>query len=220
MKKMRKLVCIFAHPDDEAFGPGGTIAVFSKTHDVYLICATKGEAGKHKGKKVGGDLGAIREKEMRASAKVLGAKGVFFLGFQDGDLSNNLYHEVASKIELVLRRIRPETILTYEPRGVSGHLDHIAVSMISSFIFERLKFIRKIMYFCRLAVTVGKLPYFVYVPPGYKKSEIDLTVDTSAVWEIKVKAMMKHRSQAHDIDRVLGRINRSAKREHFLIRTK
>jgi len=50
---MKPLVCIFAHPDDEAFGPGGTIAKFAKQRPVYLICATKGESGKYKGKKNG-----------------------------------------------------------------------------------------------------------------------------------------------------------------------
>ena len=48
---MKPLVCIFAHPDDEAFGPGGTIAKFAKKRPVYLICATKGESGKYKDKK-------------------------------------------------------------------------------------------------------------------------------------------------------------------------
>lgn len=220
MKKRKKLVCIFAHPDDEAFGPGGTIAIFAKTHNVYLICATKGEAGKHKGKKAGKDLGAIRENEMRASAKVLGVKKVFFLGFKDGDLSNNLYHKIAAKIEIILKRIKPETILTYEPRGISGHLDHIAVSMISSFVFERLKFIKKIMYFCRPKVKGDKWAYFIFVPPGYKESEIDVVIDTSAVWETKVKAMLKHHSQIHDIDRILKRVARFAKKEHFLVETK
>ena len=220
MKKREKLVCIFAHPDDEAFGPGGTIAIFAKTHDVYLICATSGEAGKHKGKKAGKNLGAIRENEMRESAKVLGVKKVFFLGFKDGTLSNNLYHQIAAKIEIILKRLKPETILTYEPRGISGHLDHIAISMISSFVFERLKFIKKIMYFCRPEMKGGKWVYFIYVPPGYKKSEIDMIIDTSAVWETKVQAMLKHHSQIHDIDRILKRVSRLAKKEHFLIETK
>jgi len=220
MKKRKRLVCIFAHPDDEAFGPGGTIAKFAKTQDVYLICATKGEAGKHKGKKAGKNLGVIRENEMRASCKILGVKKVFFLGFRDGDLSNNLYHKVAAKIEIILKRLKPDTIMTYEPRGISGHIDHIAISMISSFVFERLEFIKKIMYFCRPEMKGGKWKYFIYVPPGYKESEIDVVIDTSAVWDIKVKAMLKHTSQIHDIDRILKRVSRFAKKEHFLIETK
>ena len=45
--KRPSLVAIFAHPDDEAFGPAGTLKIYSKTHDIHLICATRGEAGEN-----------------------------------------------------------------------------------------------------------------------------------------------------------------------------
>lgn len=57
----QKLVAIFAHPDDEAFGPGGTLALYAKTHDTYLICVTHGEAGHHHNGDTTG-LGSVREK--------------------------------------------------------------------------------------------------------------------------------------------------------------
>ena len=218
---MKPLVCIFAHPDDEAFGSGGTIAKFAKERPVYLICATKGESGKHKGKKDKQNLGAIRADELRKSAKILGVKKIFFLGFKDGTLSNNLYHDLAGKIERILKRIKPGTILTYEPRGISGHIDHIAISMVSSFVFHRLPFVKKILQFCiRDNRARRRQNYFIYRPPGYKTSEIDLVVDTRKTWDIKVKAMMQHQSQLHDIKRLLVWFKKLPKKENFLVVTK
>src|SRR3989344_4769755 len=139
----QKIVCVFAHPDDEAFGPGGTIAEFSKTHNVYIICATKGEAGGFDHEK---NIAGIREKEMLASAKILGVREVRFLGFIDGKLCNEIYHQLADKITKYLEKIQPETLLTFEPRGVSGHIDHVTVSMVTSYVFERLSFVKKLLY--------------------------------------------------------------------------
>ncbi len=218
---MKPMVCIFAHPDDEAFGPGGTIAKLSQTREVYLICATKGEAGAKKGRKGGRNLGAIRAKELLKSAKILGIKKVYFLGFRDGTLSNSLYHQVAARIEKILKRIKPDTILTYEPRGISGHLDHIAISMISSFVFERLPFVKKLMRFCITAARARAVKeYFIYRPPGYKRSEIDLVVDVKNTWGVKLAAMLQHRSQIHDIQRILKVAKRFPKKENFLLRVK
>src|SRR3989344_5340597 len=215
---MKTIVCIFAHPDDEAFGPGGTIAKLAEKHRFYLISATKGEAGKEKGKNGSKNLHKIRARELLASAKILGVKKVFFLGFKDGDLSNNLYHALAAKIEKILKLLKPETILTYEPRGISGHIDHITVSMVSSYVFGRLPFIKTLMQFCipeaRAKMRHG---YFIYFPPGYKKSEIDLVVDVRRTWGKKMKAMMQHQSQIHDIERITKMAALFPKEDNFLI---
>lgn len=218
---MKPLVCIFAHPDDEAFGPGGTIALEAKKRPVYIISATKGEAGLEKGKKAGNNLGRIRTKELLASARILGVKKVFFLGFRDGTLSNNLYHELAKRIERILRNLKPDTILSYEFRGVSGHIDHITVALVAAFVFRRLPFIKTLMQHCIPEATArGRKDYFIYFPPGYKKSEIDLTVDIRAVWETKVKAMTPHQSQIHDIKRILKMAKNWPKKEYFLLQRK
>src|SRR3989344_5880847 len=105
-----KLVCVFAHPDDEAFGPGGTIAKYSQTHNVYILCATKGEAGNLKHKQ---NIANIREQELLESARILGVQEVKFLGFIDGKLSNSNYHALAGKIKSYLEKIRPEILLTF-----------------------------------------------------------------------------------------------------------
>ena len=59
--------------------------------------------------------------------------------------------------------------------------------------------------------------YFIYVPPAYKKSQIDLVVNTRAVWDTKVKAMMQHQSQIHDIERILKMSAHLPKKENFLV---
>ena len=115
---MKTVVCIFAHPDDEAFGPGGTIAKFAKRHRVYILSATKGEAGEDSERQGQSTLARRRAEELRTAARILGARNVYFLGFKDGALSNNLYHALAAKIEVHLKRLRPEVLMTFEPSCV------------------------------------------------------------------------------------------------------
>lgn len=224
MKKV--IAAIFAHPDDEAFGPAGTIAKVAKNNDVYILTATKGEAGQNYSDKNKEPLWKIREKELLASAKILGVKKVFFLGFTDGDLSNNLYHKLTAKIEEVLKKIKADTIITDENRGISGHLDHIAVSLASTFVFEKMHPIKQIYYFFITDRQRNLLPkylpggYFVYFPPGYKESKADMVSDISDVWEIKMKAMTCHQSQLKDVKRVQGILSELPKKEFFFVRKK
>lgn len=75
----RSVVAVFAHPDDEAFGPGGTLAKFAKTSDVYLITVTGGEAGQNSLKKAEKKLSEIRKEELLNASKILGVKKSFFL---------------------------------------------------------------------------------------------------------------------------------------------
>jgi LmbE family N-acetylglucosaminyl deacetylase len=218
---MRKtIVCVFAHPDDEAFGPGGSIATFAKDNDVYVICVTNGDAGKNSSGK-NNDLGKMRRTELRNSAKILRVKQVFFLGYKDGYLCNSIYHEVAEKVKKKLKQLKPHTLLTYEHRGISGHIDHIFVSMVTSFVFEEMLQIKEIYYYCMSETSRAKQEkYFIYFPPGYKKSEIDKTIKTNDVWETKVKAMHAHKSQLHDIDRILKSQSELPKEEHFIVKSR
>jgi len=211
-------VCVFAHPDDEAFGPGGTIALLAKDYEVYIVCATKGESGKNSLDDTA-TLGDIRSAELEASARILGVKKVFFLGYTDGTLSNNLYSEIAEKVATYIDDIQPEIVLTYEYRGVSGHIDHVTMSLVTNFIFSHNPSIKKLMMHAVLE-DVAKLrnDYFIYFPPGYKESEIDEVVDTSEVWDTKVKAMHCHASQVHDIKNVLSVYEKRPKKEYFLVR--
>lgn len=216
---MRKtVVAVFAHPDDEAFGPGGTLAKFAKTHDVYIICATCGERGQNSLSKAHKKLSDIRIKELLSSAEILGVKKVFFLNYKDGSLSNNIYHELASKIEEKLLELAPSTIITFEERGVSGHIDHITISFVTTFVAKKLKQSSKLYYYYFTQEISGPMEkdYFIYFPKGHKASKADMKVDIKDVWDTKIKAMKAHKSQIHDANRLIGILEKLPKEEHFL----
>lgn len=214
---MKKLVCVFAHPDDEAFGPGGTIAKYTKEYEIYVICATKGEAGKNSiEEKLA--LGEIRAEELKQSADILGVKDIYFLGYEDGTLCNNVYHAIADKIIHILDKLQPEVLLTFNPNGGSGHLDHVAISYITTYVFHKLPYVQKLLYFTTdLEFSKRMTDYFIYWPKGYARDEVDLVVDYSDVWETKLAAMHKHTSQAHDIERILERKKDLPKEDYFLV---
>ncbi len=216
MLNPKKLVCIFAHPDDEAFGPGGSIAYFAgEGTDVTIISVTNGDMGKH-------DLAKIRQHELRESATILGVKKVIFLGYKDGSLCNNNYHNVARDIKSILDKIKPDTLMTFDLNGVSGHIDHVAVAMECSYLFERLRYVKNILYFCNNKAEkklIGK-NYFIYFPEGHDKSDVDLVIDVKDYFDIKKRAMLAHKSQLKDALWLLTFLRKFLKEEFFKVVTK
>ncbi len=216
----KKIVCVFAHPDDEAFGPGGTIAHFAKDCDVTIICVTNGDADPQFAK--GNDtstLGEVRREELKNSAEILGVGDVIFLDFKDGSLNNNNYHQVTAKLEPILKDIKPDTLMTFGQSGLTGHLDHIAVSMETTYLFERLDFVKTLMYFCNRdeSKKIVGLDYFVYFPEGLKESEADLVVDVEPYMETMFKAMEAHKSQIDDYVWVKENFGKLLNKEYFKV---
>lgn len=208
------ILAVLAHPDDESFGIGGTLAKLSQEYDVYLICATDGnDPGKDD------DLIEIRRGELEAAADTLGLKKVYYFDYPDGTLRNDIYHEVAEKIQAIVDETKPFRLITFEHRGGSGHLDHVAVSMISSYVFERNEDIEEIWYYLISKGMTDKIDdYFIYFPPGYTAEEADLVMNVEDVWDTKIEAMKKHQSQLKDINNILERQADLPKEELFLVR--
>lgn len=186
---------------------------------MYILCATRGQAGLDSRSETSIRLTTQRARELTASAKNLGVKRVYFLGFRDGTLSNNLYHKLAEKIRAHLEELKPEIVMTFEPLGVSGHIDHITVSLSTTFVVKKLQYVQELWYHC-LTQERAKLRenYFIYFPEGYKRSEIDKVVDVSDVWEVKVRSMRFHESQKHDADRILAQAEKTPKEEYFIVK--
>lgn len=216
---MKKTVfCVIAHPDDEAFGPSGTLAILAKTDDVHVICVTNGASDPRFHPVGGKSLAKIRTEELKASAHALGITEVHMLGFQDGTLNNNQYHEVESALQKFVDTYHPSLLVTTELRGVSGHLDHVAVAMVTSFVYRKNESIDAIWYNCvSRDVSESMSDYFVYFPPGFRREEVDMVIDISGVFTQKVAAAMCHQSQKKDADRVVARWMEAPKEEWFFV---
>lgn len=214
--KNKNILAVFAHPDDESFGPSGLLAYLSKKNNLYLLIVTDGGAGKNS-LKIKKSLAEIRRKEVEKSAQILGIKKIYFLNYQDGFLSNNLYKEIRNKIEEVVSQLKIDYLLTYELRGVSGHLDHIFVAMVCSHIVEKNKKIKDLFYYCLSKKQRKNIQdYFIFFPPGYFKEEIDYYFDFTQYLEKKIKAIKIHQSQKHDAVEILKNMEREEKKEYFL----
>jgi N-acetyl-1-D-myo-inositol-2-amino-2-deoxy-alpha-D-glucopyranoside deacetylase len=133
----RMLVTV-AHPDDETFGTGSTIAAAVQAGvEVTVCCATRGEAGEAHGLPPDADLAVVREAELRAAAEVLGVHRVVVLGYGDsgmdgtpaaGSLAAAPTDEVAHRVGGVVADVQPEVVITLDPAGGDGHRDHIAIA--------------------------------------------------------------------------------------------
>ena len=137
----QRLLAVFAHPDDEAFGTGGTLARYAAMGtNIALVCATRGEVGEIADKSLAtpDTLGQVRENEMLCAADTLGVKDVIFLGYRDSGMAgttengnsgafvNAPAEEVVSRLVGIIRQLRPQVVVTFEPNGGYGHPDHIA----------------------------------------------------------------------------------------------
>jgi len=129
---LRTLSAIFAHPDDETFSSGGTLAKYAAA-DVRctLFVATDGDAGRTSGLQVGSreELGHIRRSELHAAARVLGLQSVDTPGYPDGALGAVDQDELIGRIVAHFRRERPQVVITFGPEGApNAHGDHRAIS--------------------------------------------------------------------------------------------
>lgn len=131
-----RLLVAAAHPDDEALGFGGVLALAAaRGHDTFLVTATRGDRGRYFGKPQEHPdhpgrpaLARLREQELRASAMALGVRGVTVLDYDDQQLERAPVGVAVAELAGHLRRLRPHVVLTFGPDGAYGHPDHIAIS--------------------------------------------------------------------------------------------
>jgi LmbE family N-acetylglucosaminyl deacetylase len=142
MDDSQVLLSVLAHPDDESFGMGGTLALYaSRGAAVHLVCATRGEAGSMDEDCLDGygSIAERREAELRCAAGVLGLASVHFLDYRDSGMPNTPDNQhpnalcaqpleaVAAKVAAHIRRLKPQVVLTFDPIGGYKHPDHIAI---------------------------------------------------------------------------------------------
>jgi len=152
MTEKKTLLAVLAHPDDESFGMGGTLALYaSRGVEVHLVCATRGEVGEVTPELLKGfeSIAKLRESELRCAAGVLGLTGVHFLGYRDSGMPGSLDNthpqalaaqpldEVAKNVVCYIRELKPQVVLTFDPIGGYRHPDHIAIQRATVRAFEQ-----------------------------------------------------------------------------------
>ena len=137
----KRLLGIFAHPDDEGTMSGAMLKYSALDVETGLVCATRGEVGEIADPALATPetLGEVREGEMRAAAEVLGVQNLWFLGYRDSGMAGTPENEdprslaqasaagVAGKLVEIIRYFRPQVMVTFDETGGYGHPDHIAV---------------------------------------------------------------------------------------------
>jgi len=147
----KTILAVLAHPDDESFGLGGTLALYArKGYNTYYVCATRGEAGTVDDEYMRGfsSTGEMRTDELMRAAKHLGLKDVFFLNYRDSGMPgteenkhpdaqiNHSIDEVAGRVVGYIRELKPEVVLTFDPIGGYKHPDHIHIHKATKLAFE------------------------------------------------------------------------------------
>jgi LmbE family N-acetylglucosaminyl deacetylase len=132
---IRKLLVIFAHPDDESMGMGGTLAKYAAQGvQTHYLCGSRGERGwfgpeeENPGLRA---LGQIREQELRTAVEVLGMTGLGFLNYVDGEIDQADHQEAIAQIVTHIRKIQPQVVVTFPPDGNYGHPDHMAIGQFT-----------------------------------------------------------------------------------------
>ncbi|MFM8322548.1 MAG: PIG-L deacetylase family protein [Chloroflexota bacterium] len=138
----RAMLVVLAHPDDESFGMGGTLALYARRGvEVHLVCATRGEAGMMAEDCLDGfeSTADRRVSELRCASGILGLTGLYFLNYRDSGMpgsADNAHPQalinapldvVAGQVVTYIRSLHPQVVVTFDPIGGYKHPDHIAI---------------------------------------------------------------------------------------------
>ena len=149
---MNRLLAIFAHPDDEGAIAGTLARYAAQNTEVTLICATKGEAGEISDPALATPetLAEVREAELRAAGDILGIGEIRFLGYRDSGMQDTPANEdpraliqadpeaAIGRLVALMREMKPDVVITFEPYGWYGHPDHKAVSRLATAAYDQV----------------------------------------------------------------------------------
>lgn len=227
---MKKIIFgIFAHPDDEAIGPAGTLLLETKAgSELHLITLTAGESGMNPDNHA--DLGSVRLEEWHRAGSLIGATHMHHLGYQDGNLSNKSLLSVAESIEELVRNTLEQAdddvtveFMAFDLNGLTGHIDHIVASRAACLVFYRMKpyepRLERVRLFCLPHEThPDPDTNWVYMEPGRAKSEIGVTVDARELRDEIVGIVRTHHTQRSDGERHIENSGDTLGLEHFVVK--
>jgi LmbE family N-acetylglucosaminyl deacetylase len=216
-----RLVGVFAHPDDDVYSIGGSLALERDRLDVTLVFCTSGDAGPIWIEGVErDDLGPVREREQAASMAALGVDAdVWFLRHPDYHLPEVPFEELVGQIEDVLREVRPQLVVTFGPDGWSGHHDHARAGEATDAAFERVhgdrdpaarllhvgtpaSVVDRFEAELRAAGNTDREARSLLALRGVPDQDVAVAVDTRSVRETKLAGIEAHRTQIGELERL------------------
>ena len=245
MGRPRTLAIVVAHPDDDAYGMAGTVALHAAEPDFryVLVHATDGEAGdiREGFPATPETLGSIRRAECdqawRSHGRVPDRHE--WLGYPDGAVDQVPLDELVDRLAAILEEEAPDVVGTFGPDGITGHPDHIRVGEATDAAFLRFAGtgqtgFKRLLHGAmpqsvferwnhRLAAMGRPVfdPTRVYHLRGVPDEQIGVSVDCSAVADRVVAGLLEHRSQLHVMQGAfppdVGRWRRTVGREHLVI---
>jgi LmbE family N-acetylglucosaminyl deacetylase len=232
-----RLLLVVAHPDDETFGCGSLLlAAAAAGWRTTVACATRGEAGEPSPTTNLGarSLGDVREAELRSAARLLGVAEVILLGFadsgmegepRDGTLAAAGADAVTESVRRVVRAVEPDAVVTLD--ASDGHRDHavirdatvgVALECRMSTYLQCLP--RSLMdrWAAHMAEVQPGLAHLRYAELGTPDDQITLTIDTSAQYDGRMRAIAAHASQTSPFDGLPEDLSRAfLTREHLVL---
>ncbi len=208
----RRLLGLFAHPDDESRIVGGTLARYaSEEVTISLLVATRGESGSCGDPPLctPAELSQVREAEVREACAVLGVQDLTILDYPDGGLAEVDRIELVGHLVAAIRRVRPQVVLTFGPEGRTLHPDHIAIHEAATAAFALAADPAAYQELDLPSSAISKL-YYTTLPrslvraidwgyPGIPDQDVTVTIDVRPWLEQKKRATNEaHRTQAHD----------------------
>jgi LmbE family N-acetylglucosaminyl deacetylase len=227
---MKKIIFgVFAHPDDEAFGPAGTLLLETKAgNDLHLITLTLGDAGVNPDNVP--DLADVRNTEWRTAGQLMGAKSMHFLGYNDGQLTNTSMVEIHEKLRTIITEIirnEPEDIsiefMSMDTNGITGHIDHIVAARAACYTFYTMKEqdsrVTRIRLVC---ISKSELAtpntHWIYMDAGRDSTEISETINACQYHDEIVAIMRAHHSQRADGENHIKSRNDQLGINHFIVK--
>lgn len=228
---MKKIIFgIFAHPDDEAFGPAGTLLQETKNGtELHLVALTSGDAGTNPDNLP--DLGKERLKEWHAAGTLLGAKSMNFLGYKDGELNNKIMIEAGTRLIEHIKEVIVDAdsdaeieFMTLDLNGYTGHIDHIVAARTACFAFYELKKsdarLSRIRFACLPSRDFPRENTdWIFMEAGRKPEEITETVDARALRGEILNVMHAHRTQRADCDYTIKTQGENLGLNYFIVRS-
>jgi LmbE family N-acetylglucosaminyl deacetylase len=223
---MFRLMCVTAHPDDEAGNFGGTLRTYhDRGVETCVICLTSGQAATNRGgAKNDQELAAMRKREFAASCEILGVSRPMIFDYPDGQLHRLELNRVVYELTFEIRQFCPHVMLTFGPEGgVTGHTDHSMAGVFASLAFQwagrsnryadqlhsptQAHRTQKLYYPSAESGLPGRQP--ITFPPPTAEIEIGKHLQT------KISAFKAHASQAPLFPLFEEKVRKQGSRESF-----